>query len=121
MTSTSYTLTSADIKKQIDYLYSMNDIEEMLKIKAITGSQKVGNKYATFYKEQIGKMLEKDAVDLEILKDLKVKVHEDLKIVREDRRQRQGIHHTTDEQTRMNDCMMSMIMDFIASLPEINE
>lgn len=115
----SYSLTSYDIKKQHDYIYTMNDINEMLSVEPVIGSQKVGHKYALFYKEQIAKMLENDNVNLDILKDLKERVHKDLKLVRYDRQERSGMSSFTDEQTKKNDVMMSMIMDFIATLPEI--
>jgi hypothetical protein len=115
---TTYQFTSSDIKNQMDYSYTMELIDDMLKIKPVLGSQKVGHTFATFYKEQIDKMLENEKVNLEILSNLQIKVHNDLIVVRQDRNQRAGNSVITDEQTKKNDIMMSMIMDFIATLPE---
>ena len=69
---TTYQYTSSDIKNQLDYSYTMELIDDMLKIKQVLGSQKVGHTFATFYKEQIDKMLENEKVNLEILSNLQI-------------------------------------------------
>ena len=118
MTTISYPFSSTYIKKQLDYVQVQTHLNTMLKITPSSGSQKIGVEYATFYKESIDNMLQNEKVDVNILKLLQKKVHEDLIFIRNDRKFRSGNHPMTDAQTRMNDIMMSLIMDFIATLPE---
>ena len=115
------TLKSQDVMKQLDYLYTMHEVNQMLEIKAVTGSQKVGNKYATFYKDKIDEMLKNEYINCDILRELQSRANKDLREVRSDRRERAGMSDFTDKQTEKNDVMMSMIMDFIMSLPEPKE
>lgn len=112
-------LKSNDIKQQEDYMITMDMINEMLSIKAILGSEKIGRKYADFYNQKITEMLKDENVNIEILAELQNKVDRDLSDVREDCNHRRGMSPQTDKQIQKNNHMMSMIMDFIKTLPKI--
>ena len=118
-------LFSEDVRKQLDYYATMEYIEMLQQLNEkdsnnLTGSERYGLKIANFYYEKINKMLESEQVDTVILKELQELVHKDLKAVRydcEERVQNSICPSYTFEQTRKTNIMMSMIMDFIATLP----
>ena len=117
-------MESESVRRRLDYLYTMDHINTMRKLnekpKPIAGSFEFGLQYANFYYDKINKMLEKEHVDMEVLKELQSLVHIDLKKVRADAKERVANSFApefTYVQTKKNDGMMSMIMDFIATLP----
>lgn len=115
-------MESASIKKQLDYFYTIDMINDMLSKEAITGSHKLGTKYALFYKEQIEKMLSGETIDKLILLSLQDKVKEDLTFIKNDKQERMSNfpNNYTQEQTNKNIYMMSMILDFILTLAPKN-
>lgn len=114
-------LKSNTVKSRYDYLITLEYLNNMLAINPMIGSQKVGVKYATFYNDKINEMLKDEYINLEILKELQLKVNDDLRFIRNDRKERMGMSDFTDLQTKKNDYMMSMILDFILTLPDANE
>ena len=107
-------MTSSGIKLQLDYIITMDLIKRMLDKVTPTptpGSILIGKQYATKYHDTITKMLSNEFVDIEILKDARVTVKQDLELIIEDSNRRFFSHHIKENQH-----MMSMILDFILSL-----
>lgn len=109
-------IKSDDIKKQIDYITTMNLINRMLNKVTPTptpGSILVGKQYAVNYKDKIDTMLKNEYVDEDVLFDMRRSVKQDLQLIIEDGNRRFYSYHIQE-----NKEMMSMILDFILSLPE---
>ena len=107
-------MKSSDIKLQCDYLITMdliNRMQDKFTPTPTPGSILVGKKYATLYQDKITQMLSNEFVDMEILKDARVTVQQDLELIIEDSNRRFFSHHIKENQQ-----MMSMILDFILSL-----
>ena len=109
------TIKSKSVMEQIDYIKTMQLINEMLsKTNNKFGSVQIGQYYAKFYLEKINQMLISEYINNEILNELQLTVEIDLEFIRNDCNRR--INH---KDVHDNNYMMSMILDFILSLEYI--